>query len=160
MSVLNRIAVFASLPKLGIKQKLYAAFGAVSALTVAAAAVSWMLFANAGATIDEIAGKNVPEIADSLALARVSAEIAAVAPALASSASEAERQQVFQSLQAEQRALEELFARLSAVDPHGKASGLKRYTDDMSQRMADLNTSMKTRLALAATRLKAAEDLR
>ncbi|HTO84006.1 MAG TPA: methyl-accepting chemotaxis protein [Methylomirabilota bacterium] len=160
MSVLNKIALFASLPKLGIKQKLYAAFGAVAALTVAAAAVSWMLFANAGATIDEIAGKNVPEIADSLELARVSAEIAAVAPALASSASETERQQVFQSLQAEQRALEDLFARLSAADPHGKASGLKRYADDMSQRMADLNTSMKTRLALAATRLKAAEALR
>ncbi len=160
MSILSSVMPLALIPKLGIKQKLYAAFGAVAALTVAAAAVSSLLFANAGSTIDTIAGKNVPEIAGSLELARLSAEIAAVAPALAGSTSEAERQQIFQSLQGQQRELEALLARLSAANPNDKAAGLKRYADDMAQRLTGLDDSMKSRLALAAARVKSTEDLR
>jgi len=143
-----------------IKHKLYLAFGTVAALTIAAASVSWILFGQTGRTIDAIAGRNVPQIANSLQLARLSAEIAAIAPALAGSNNETEREQAFQNLQAKQIGLEDIFAKLEAADPGGKAADLKQFTTDMSRRLATLNDTMKKRLALATEREKSVEALR
>jgi phosphoglycerate-specific signal transduction histidine kinase len=145
---------------LGIKHKLYLAFGLVASLTIAAAGFSWVLFDRAGTTIDALTGTNIPEIANSLQLARVSAEIAAVTPALAASPTDADREQTFQALQAKQAALRELFSHLEETRADDRTTQLRRFTEDMAQRLTALNGLVKARLTLAAARAKTVDGLR
>ena len=141
---------------LSIRLKLFAAFGAVAAFTVVACVISWALFGQAGRTIHDMADKNIPAIASSLELARVSAEIAAIAPALAGSTSETEREQTFQGLQAKSTTMQELLGSLQG----DKAAGLAGFATDISKRLTDLNSIVKDRLALAAERQKQVDAMR
>jgi methyl-accepting chemotaxis protein len=141
---------------LSIRYKLFIAFGSVAAFTVAACIVSWALFSEAGRTIHDMAGKNIPAIASSLELARVSAEIAAIAPALAGSASETEREETFQGLQAKSVAMQELLGRLQG----DKAAGLAGFATDIGKRLFDLNGIVKNRLALATQRQRQVDAMR
>ena len=66
----------------GIRSKLFVAFGAVAGLTVLASSVAVLSYEDMGHTLDGIAGKNLPAMSQSLRLAKSSAEIVAIAPAL------------------------------------------------------------------------------
>ena len=48
--------------RIGIKTKLFLAFGALSAMTAMACAVAWLEFGRVEHTVDELAGKSLPEI--------------------------------------------------------------------------------------------------
>ena len=108
---------FAQRLNLGIRHKLFLAFGTVATFTVTACVVSWALFSEAGQTIDELGNRNIPAIATSLELARLSAEIAAIAPTLAGSASETEREQTFQGLQNQSALMKDMLGRLQGERP-------------------------------------------
>jgi len=141
---------------LSIRHKLFVAFGTVAAFTVAACVVSWALFTEAGRTIHDMADKNIPAIASSLELARVSAEVAAIAPALAGSTSETEREETYQGLQAKMVLMQDLLRRLEG----DKAAGLAGFATDIAKRLTDLNTMVKDRLALATERHKRIDAMR
>jgi len=141
---------------LSIRHKLFAAFGVVAAFTVAACVISWALFTEAGRTIHDMADQNIPAIASSLELARVSAEIAAIAPTLAGSANETEREETFQGLQAKSVLMQELLGRLQG----DKAAGLAGFATDIGKRLTDLNGIVKNRLALSAQRQKQVDAMR
>jgi methyl-accepting chemotaxis protein len=146
--------------RLGIKYKLFAAFGVVSALTVATGIVGWILFDQAGRTIVAIAGKNIPEIATSMELARLSAEIAAIAPALAGSGNETEREQAFQGLRAKEVALADQLSRLGRNAGMEKVASLESFSVAMAKGLAELNAAVKDRLAIAVQRNAAINELR
>src|SRR5439155_12984477 len=76
---------------LGIKAKLFLAFGAMAMLTGGASAVAWYAFSDIDRSVTRITAESVVGMAASLRLAEKSAEITATAPALIASRSEDER---------------------------------------------------------------------
>ena len=66
--------------RFGIGSRLYAAFGAVTGLTLVATAVSWVAFENVRGTLDNVSGRAVPILTSSLQLAAEAATAAAMAP--------------------------------------------------------------------------------
>ena len=78
---------------LGIKAKLFLAFGGMALLTIGASAVAWYAFTDIDRSVTRITAESVVGMAASHQLAEKSAEITATAPALIASRSEEERAQ-------------------------------------------------------------------
>src|SRR5215472_6922244 len=102
---------------IGIKAKLFLAFGGMAMLTGAASAVAWYAFTDIDRSVTRITAESVVGMAASLRLAEKSAEITATAPALIASRSEQERVQ-------EQKRLVQRLNELSAVTEGLKATGV------------------------------------
>ena len=71
---------------LGIKAKLFLAFGGMALLTIGAGAVAWYAFTDIDRSVTRITAESVVDMATSHQLAEKSAEITATAPALIASA--------------------------------------------------------------------------
>ena len=65
---------------LGIKAKLFLAFGGMAMLTVGASAVAWYAFTDIDRSVTRITAESIVGMAASLRLAEKSAEITATAP--------------------------------------------------------------------------------
>ena len=78
---------------LGIKAKLFLAFGGMAMLTGGASAVAWYAFTDIDRSVTRITAESIVGMAASLRLAEKSAEITATAPALIASRNEEERVQ-------------------------------------------------------------------
>src|ERR1700720_4050512 len=76
---------------LGIKAKLFLAFGGMAMLTVGASAVAWYAFTDIDRSVTRITAESIVGMAASLRLAEKSAEITATGPALIASRSDEER---------------------------------------------------------------------
>ena len=75
----------------GIRAKLFWAFAGLASLTVIASATALFGFMRVDRTVARITAESIPTMVASLQLARKSAEISAIAPALMSSTSQEER---------------------------------------------------------------------
>ena len=75
----------------GIKAQLFVAFFAIAAMTALASGVAWFAFADVERSVQHIIADTIPGMAGALQLAERSAEIAAIAPALMTSASQTDR---------------------------------------------------------------------
>ena len=102
---------------LGIKAKLFLAFGGMAMLTGGASAVAWYAFTDIDRSVTRITAESIVGMAASLRLAEKSAEITATAPALIASRSEEERVQ-------EQERLVRRLNELSAVTEGLKITGV------------------------------------
>ncbi|MGE0715003.1 MAG: response regulator [Alphaproteobacteria bacterium] len=100
-----------------MSRKLLLAFWLISALTVVATVVAWLRFNTVQETIGRLTEQSIPEVTLSLALAGRASEMAAAAPLLARSASQAERLQRFGGLARQLAQIDELLTRLKAVSP-------------------------------------------
>jgi phosphoglycerate-specific signal transduction histidine kinase len=77
----------------GIKAKLFLAFGGMALLTAGASAVAWYAFTDVDRSVRRINADSIVGMAGSLRLAEKSAEITARAPAVIASRNEEERVQ-------------------------------------------------------------------
>jgi methyl-accepting chemotaxis protein len=138
----------------GIRSKLFAAFGAVAGLTVLASSVAVLSYEDMGRTLDGIAGKNLPAMSQSLRLAKGSAEIVAIAPALFNASDLKARQAALTALQSAQQELNGAIGALAAVPGGGDATApLRRAVDDMSDNLAQLAKTVELRLVVRDARL-------
>jgi phosphoglycerate-specific signal transduction histidine kinase len=78
---------------LGIKAKLFLAFGGMAMLTGGASAVAWYAFTDVDRSVRRITADSIVGMAASLRLAEKSAEITATAPSVIASRNEEERVQ-------------------------------------------------------------------
>ncbi len=85
----------------GIRARLFAAFGAVVAMTLASIVIGWMALDKTAGVLREITSENVPAVVDSLTLSRTVSELTALAPALASAAGRKEAEESWSALQGE-----------------------------------------------------------
>ncbi len=92
--------------RLGIKGRLFGAFGAVAGLTVLASAVGFVSYSRLGETLNTITSENVPAMNASLRVAKASAEIAATAPALLAATDQAQTAATLTMLGAKQQELQ------------------------------------------------------
>src|SRR5712692_8314731 len=79
--------------RLGIRGRLFAAFGAVAGMTVLASAVAFLSYTQLGETLHALTTDNMPAMNTALRVARTSAEIAAAAPSLLAATSTTETTQ-------------------------------------------------------------------
>ena len=100
--------------RFGIKARLYAAVGGVAALTVAAAAVAWISYANVESTFGRMVEGDVPAMRTALQLSTKTAGLSAAAPALATAKSDQERESTLSQLQSGASEMDALIAKLRA----------------------------------------------
>ncbi len=127
--------------RLGIRAKLFAAFGAVAALTALACAVGVLSYDRIEAALTQITRRTLPEALTALTLAKDGAAIAATAPALARAGTEAERAAVVRQLGVASEALRANLARLaqSGADPEAVAAardGVQAMIDQLDRQNA------------------------
>jgi class 3 adenylate cyclase/phosphoglycerate-specific signal transduction histidine kinase len=145
---------------LGIKAKLFLAFGGMAILTVGASAVAWYAFTDIDRSVTRITTKSVVGMAASLRLAEKSAEIAATAPTLIASRNEEERVQ-------EQERLVRRLNEISAVTEMLKVTGvadarfpnLIEIEGKIATELKALDGAVAQRLRLSAQRETAVADL-
>jgi methyl-accepting chemotaxis protein len=77
--------------RFGIRQKLYLAFGAIAALTLVCTMVAGLFMNQISASLGRVMEESLPAVTASLSLSTQAAQLAAAAPALGASRTEAER---------------------------------------------------------------------
>jgi class 3 adenylate cyclase/phosphoglycerate-specific signal transduction histidine kinase len=145
---------------LGIKAKLFLAFGVMAMLTVGASAVAWYAFTDIDRSVTRITAQSIVGMATSLRLAEKSAEITATAPALSASRSEEERTK-------EQERLVQRLNEISAVTEGLKVTGtaearlanLIEIEGKIATELKALDGAVAQRLRLSAQRQTAVADL-
>jgi class 3 adenylate cyclase/phosphoglycerate-specific signal transduction histidine kinase len=145
---------------LGIKAKLFLAFGGMAMLTVGASGVAWYAFTDIDRSVTRITAESIVGMAASLRLAEKSAEITATAPALIVSRSEEERAK-------EQERLVRRLNEISAVTEGMKITGMAeaRFANlieiegNIATELKVLDGAVAQRLRLNAQRQTAVADL-
>jgi adenylate cyclase len=145
---------------LGIKAKLFLAFGGMAMLTVGASAVAWYAFTDIDRSVTRITAESIVGMAASLRLAEKSAEITATAPALIASRSEEERTK-------EQERLVRRLNEISAVTEGLKVTGMAEarlanligIEGKIATELKALDGAVAQRLRLSAQRQTAVVDL-
>jgi methyl-accepting chemotaxis protein len=144
----------------GLRYKLFAAFGVVAATTVAASAVAWIAFTSAGNTIQDITARRVPSVVASLQLARVTADTAATAPALAAANDEAERHHLHSALQDKEAAVQEQLIKLMDSTETAATEQLQPLAAELSTKLNELNAAVQERIVVGQQKATHAAALR
>jgi methyl-accepting chemotaxis protein len=136
--------------KLGIRAKLFFAFAAVSGTTVIAGAAAWLMFAQVRDLFHGVAGRNIPEIVDTLGLQTDTQALAGSAPTLLAAKSQGQRQQEMAALKARQdgiaRRLDEVARNQSDREVIDR---LKKLIAAMNDKLGALNGAVDDRLKLS-----------
>jgi methyl-accepting chemotaxis protein len=147
-------------PHFGIKARLFAAFGAVAALTVLASTVGFVSYSRLGEAVTTITLADVPAMEASLRVAKTSAEIAALAPALFTATNPAEAEAILPVLSAKQRELMDRIEALASTSGGGATSALiKSDIITMRRQLDDLAATVAGRLATTAERERAVKAI-
>ena len=134
---------------LGIRAKLFLAFGAVAGLTVVACAVALLSYGAVGTTLRQITRNDLPAMGLSLRLAKSSAEVAGAAPALVAAGDLRERDRAVAALAADQRSLDQVVRALGAgAAGQGATADLLGTMRELGRNLAQLAAGVGQRLAL------------
>jgi methyl-accepting chemotaxis protein len=133
---------------LGLRGRLFMAFGVVAALTVLASSSAIFSYGSLGRSLGAIAEKSLPEITRASAVVRAAGEVAAAAPRLLAATDAAERDQAFKNLTAGRQELTQALGALSAED----AASLNKTADRILQNLDRLVQSATERQTIAKSR--------
>jgi methyl-accepting chemotaxis protein len=137
--------------KLGIRAKLFFAFAAVSGTTVIAGAAAWLMFSQVRELFHDVAGRNIPEIVDTLGLQTDTQALAGSAPTLLAAKSQGQRQQEMTALKARQdgitKRLDDVARNQSDRDAIDR---LKKLIAAMNGKLAALDAAVDDRLKLSS----------
>ena len=93
---------------LGIRARLFLAFGAVAGMTVIASVAAWLSFSNLSDSLGRLANTHLPAMTVAAQLAETGGAIIATAPSLISAADEHEQETIWSDLSV-------LLSRMSAL---------------------------------------------
>jgi methyl-accepting chemotaxis protein len=137
--------------QLGIRAKLFFAFAAVSGTTVIAGAAAWLMFSQVRDLFHGVAGRNIPEIVETLGLQTETQALAGSAPALLAARTQAQRQQDVAALKVRQ---ETIATKLDAIagtrSDRESITRLKTLIAAMNTKLAALDGAVDDRLKLSA----------
>src|SRR3954471_11571080 len=137
--------------QLGIRAKLFFAFAAVSGTTVIAGAAAWLMFSQVRDLFHGVAGRNIPEIVETLGLQTETQALAGSAPALLAASTQAQRQQEVAALKARQ---ESIASKLDAIagtrSDRESITRLKTLIAGMNTKLAALDGAVDERLKFSA----------
>jgi methyl-accepting chemotaxis protein len=133
---------------LGLRGRLFLAFGIVAALTVLASGSAIISYDILGRSLGAIAEKSLPEITVASKVVRAAGEIGAAAPRLLAATDAAEREQASRLLSAARQELKQAIGALAAED----AAKLNKTADRMQANLDRLVQSVDDRQTIAAAR--------
>jgi methyl-accepting chemotaxis protein len=107
--------------RFGVRGKLLTAFGAVAAMTVAAAGLSLMSFSATEREFQRVSGSDVPMMTDALRLSAMTGEIAAAAARLVGARTVEEQRTIAEAMSTRKRHLADIIARLQARQIEGSS---------------------------------------
>jgi methyl-accepting chemotaxis protein len=137
--------------KLGIRAKLFVAFAAVSGTTVIAGAAAWLMFSQVRDLFHGVAGRNIPEIVETLGLQTDTQALAGSAPTLLAAKSQAQRQQELTALKARQDGVAKRLDDVARTQSDREAiERLKKLIAAMNSKLAALDGAVDDRLKLSA----------
>ena len=146
---------------LGIRGKLLAAFSAVAALTVMASGVAVVSYETIGRSMSGITEANIPAMSTSVRLAKGSAEVAAVAPALLAAPDTNAQAATVATLQADQQELNAAIDALAATsDGAAATTELRRLDSDLQKNLTELAATVQQRLQLRDERAALEKQIR
>jgi methyl-accepting chemotaxis protein len=141
---------------LGLRGRLFTAFGVVAALTVLASSSAIISYGSLGRSLGAIAEKSLPEIARASEVVRAAGEVAAAAPRLLASTDAAEREHAFKVLTAARKELAQSIGALTAED----AARLNKTADRILVNLDRLAQSVTERQTIATSRSALVVSLR
>jgi methyl-accepting chemotaxis protein len=137
----------------GIRARLLLAFGAVVGGTVIACVTALLLFSRAGALLDGIATRSIPDIVATFTLSTQAQELVASAPALLTADSQARRTEQHQVLHELQAAISRQLETVAKFDAsQGQIETLRKLIAGLHDKISALDTSVAARLDQAAQR--------
>lgn len=135
----------------GIKTKLSLAFLVMTALTVVACAIAWLVFGQIQRTVSVVTERSIPEITLALSIAEVSADITSGAPAIVSSNSQEERLERREFLDRSGEQLAELIDGWQKLGIASDVAGaLSQAVNEIADHSATADAAVEKRLALTA----------
>jgi methyl-accepting chemotaxis protein len=147
---------------LGLRGRLFTAFGVVAALTVLASSSAIISYGSLGRSLGAIAEKSLPEIARASEVVRAAGEVAAAAPRLLAATDAAEREHAFKVLTAARKELAQSIGALTAEDAarvNRTADRILVNLDRLAQSVTERQTIATSRSALVASLRKSHQKL-
>jgi methyl-accepting chemotaxis protein len=147
---------------LGLRGRLFTAFGVVAALTVLASGSAIISYDSLGHSLGAIAEKSLPEITRASEVVRATSEVAAAAPRVLTAADAAERESAFKVLTAARQELTRTIAALAGADAARLVSTRDRILvnlDRLMQSVTERQTIAAARSALVAGLRKSHQKL-
>jgi methyl-accepting chemotaxis protein len=147
---------------LGLRGRLFTAFGVVAALTVLASSSAIISYDSLGRSLGAIAEKSLPEVTRASRVVRAAGEVAAAAPRLLAATDAAEREQALKVLTAARQELTQTIGALAAEDAarlNKTADRILVNLDRLMQSVADRQTIAASREALVAGLRKSHQKL-
>ena len=138
---------------LGLRGRLFTAFGVVAALTVLASSSAIISYDSLGHSLGAIAEKSLPELTRASEVVRAAGEVAAAAPRLLAATDAAEREQGLKLLMAARQELTQSIGSLAAADAaklNGTANRILVNLDRLVQSVTERQTIAAARDALVA----------
>jgi methyl-accepting chemotaxis protein len=133
---------------LGLRGRLFAAFGAVTATTVLASATAFVSYDRLGRSLEVVTGTSLPHVTRASNIAMAAADVVGQAQALLAASGADERTRALKALDAARAALNDAAAAL----PGEEAAKLKETARRMSENLDRLTKSVAERQAIAAER--------
>jgi len=133
---------------LGLRGRLFTAFGVVAALTVLASSSAIISYDSLGRSLGAIAEKSLPEVARASEVVRAAGEVAAAAPRLLAATDAAEREHAFKLLKTARQELTQSIGALAPAD----AASLNKTADRILANLDRLMESITQRQMIAASR--------
>jgi methyl-accepting chemotaxis protein len=130
---------------LGLRGRLFTAFGVVAALTVLASGSAMISYDSLGRSLGAVAEKSLPEITRASEVVRAAGEVAAAAPRLLAATDKAERDHAVKGLTAARQDLKRSIAALATDD----AARLNKTADRILVNLDRLMQSAAERQAIA-----------
>lgn len=136
--------------QLGIRAKLFFAFAAVSGTTVIAGAAAWLMFSQVRDLFHGVAGRNIPEIVETLGLQTETQALAGSAPTLLAAKTQAQRQQELTELKARQEGIAKRLDTVAGTRSDKESiAKLKTLVASMNTKLAALDGAVNDRLKLS-----------
>ena len=142
--------------RLGLRGRLFMAFGVVAALTVLASGSAIISYDSLGRSLGAISEKCLPEITRTSEVARAAGDVAAAAPRLLAATDQAERDHAFKLLTAARQELKQSIGALAAED----VAKLSKTADRILANLDRLVQSVTERQTIAASRAALVASLR
>jgi methyl-accepting chemotaxis protein len=134
--------------RLGLRGRLFMAFGIVAALTVLASGSAIITYDSLGRSLGVVTEKSLPEITRASKVVRAADEIGAAAPRLLAATDGAERENALKALTAARQELKQTIGALAAED----AASLNKTADRIFANLDRLMQSVTERQTISAAR--------
>ena len=149
-------AALSSWTRLGLRGRLFLAFGVVAGLTVLASVSAIYSYDRIGYALFVVTEKSLPDIARTAKVVKAEGDVATAAPSLLAATDAAGREEASKALAAARQALTQSISSLNADD----AKKFGETSNRMMENLDRLAKSVTDRQAIASSRIKQVAELR